>query len=181
MAETNDNKPKRKKKKMSPNSLANLISFADMTKEDLAAVQLKGKQTQAKKRREKMALQKCMRTLLEMDVKDDDKREMLKQMGFEDDEMSNYALVVASLLTGAVNGNVLAVKEIKEMSTELDSFEESGTTASQQVVININGVGNAYEPNDDDEQAIRDAEDDSDTADDDDDWGNEIYGEDNEG
>lgn len=179
MAETNDNKPKRKKRKMSPKSLANLISFADMTKEDLAAVQLKGKQTQAKKRREKMALQKCMRTLLEMDVKDDDKREMLKQLGFEDDEMSNYALVVASLLTNAVNGNVFAVKEIKEMSTELDSFEESGTTASQ-VVININGVGDAYEPNEDDEKAIRDAEDDSDFDDDDDDWGDEIYGEDNE-
>ena len=76
--------------------------------------------------------------------------------------------------------NVTDVKEIKEMSTELDSFEESGTTASQQVVININGVGDAYEPNEDDEKAIRDAEDDSDFDDDDDDWGDEIYGEDNE-
>lgn len=172
-----NNEPKKKKRKVSQKSLDNLISFRDMTPEDLAAVQMKGKAAQAKKRREKMALQKCMRTLLEMDVKDDDKRDMLRQLGFADEDMSNYALVATSLLTGAMSGNILAVKEIREMSKELDSFEDTGTTASRHVVININPIGQAYTPNEDDEKAIRDAENDSDVSvDDDDDWGNEIYG-----
>ena len=167
---------KKKKRKMSPNSLNNLIRFNDMTKEDKKAIQRKGKIAKQKKRHERMQLQKCLRTLLEMDVADADKRDMLIALGFSNDELTNHSLVVTSLLESAVNGNVLAIREIANMQKDLDEFEDGNSQQSQQIIINVNSVGNAYEMTEDDEQAIRDAADEENTgADDDDDSPEDTY------
>lgn len=159
-----DTGKKKKKRKVSQNSLNNLIRFNDMTKEDMKAIQMKGKIAKQKKRHERMQLQKCLRTLLEMDVADSDKRDMLRALGFSDDELTNHSLVVTSLLESATNGNVLAIREIANMQKDLDEFEDGNSQQSQQIIINVNSVGNAYEMTDDDEQAIRDAEDDENTG-----------------
>ena len=167
---------KKKKRKMSPNSLNNLIRFNDMTKEDMKAIQMKVKIAKQKKRHERMQLQKCLRTLLEMDVADADKRDMLLALGFNNDELTNHSLVVTSLLESAVNGNVLAIREIANMQKDLDEFEDGNSQQSQQIIINVNSVGDAYEMTDEDEQAIRDAADEENTgADDDSDSQEDTY------
>lgn len=171
-----DTGKKKKKRKMSPNSLNNLIRFNDMTKEDMKAIQMKGKIAKQKKRHERMQLQKCLRTLLEMDVADADKRDMLLALGFSNDELTNHSLVVTSLLESAVNGNVLAIREIANMQKDLDEFEDGNSQQSQQIIINVNSVGDAYEMTDEDEQAIRDAADEENTgADDDSDSQEDTY------
>lgn len=137
---------------------------------------MKGKIAKQKKRHERMQLQKCLRTLLEMDVADADKRDMLLALGFSNDELTNHSLVVTSLLESAVNGNVLAIREIANMQKDLDEFEDGNSQQSQQIIINVNSVGDAYEMTDEDEQAIRDAADEENTgADDDDDSKEDTY------
>ena len=107
---------------------------------------------------------------------DADKRDMLLALGFSNDELTNHSLVVTSLLESAVNGNVLAIREIANMQKDLDEFEDGNSQQSQQIIINVNSVGNAYEMTEDDEQAIRDAADEENTgADDDDDSPDDTY------
>ena len=54
------------------------------------------------------------------------------------------------------------------MQKDLDEFEDGNTQQSQQIIINVNSVGDAYEMTDEDEQAIRDAADEENTGVDDD-------------
>lgn len=61
------------------------------------------------------------------------------------------------------------------MQKDLDEFEDGNSQQSQQIIINVNSVGDAYEMTEDDEQAIRDAADEENTGADDDNSPEDTY------
>lgn len=137
----------------------NLVSFADRTPEERSAIARKGAEARAKKKRETMALQKCMHTLLMMPISKnrDKQKKLLREFGFEDADLTNKTLLMVALFQKGLQGDVSAIKETVDMMDKLDMFQKSGELTSN-VTINLMPVGQSYVPNAEDEKEIKAAE-----------------------
>lgn len=121
-----------------------LIPLNQRTPEERRRIGAMGAAKREANKREKMTLQKCMRTLLELDVNSKKKREILESFGLHDEQINNKALLMVALFQKGVKGDVQATKEIINMMDKLDMFEDTGKL--QQVVnINLVSCGDDFE------------------------------------
>lgn len=144
--------------------------------EERRAIAQKGVEARAKKKNERMALQKCMRTLLNLNVTNEKQKQLLRQIGIEDSDLTNQTLLMVALFKKGTMGDVSAIKEIVEMIDKLDMLEHTGKVTSN-ITINLVSKGDVYKPNEKDERDIWNAENESEWLDeeDDDEWGNDVY------
>ena len=164
-----------------PYADGNLISLADRTPEERKRISQMGVEAKKKKKEQNMALQNCMRQLLEMKTNKDKQKQILRDFGFTDEELTNRSLLMVALFQKGLTGDVSAIKEITDMMEKLEMFESTGKKVASNVTINLVTTGETYQPNEKDEQEIWDVENstewmDEDESDlDDDDWGTDIY------
>ena len=167
-----------RKKGRAPRSYVegNLVNLKDRTPEERREIALKGVEARRKKKEQNMALQNCMRQLLEMKTNKDKQKQVLRSFGFTDEELTNRSLLMVALFQKGLTGDVSAIREITDMMDKLDMFENTGKVTSN-VTINLVATGETYQPNEQDEQDIWDAENSTDWMEDEDeeDWGNDIY------
>lgn len=156
----------------------NLIPLNKRSPEERKRIAMMGVEARRKKKEQNMALQNCMRQLLEMKTNSDKKKQVLRAFGFSDEDLTNRALLMVALFQKGLTGDVSAIKEITDMMDKLDMFENTGRVTSN-VTINLVAKGETYQPNEADEQEIWDAENNTDwmeeeTADEEE-WGDEVY------
>ena len=163
----------------------NLIPLNQRSEEEKMRIIRKGVETRKKKREERLALQKTMRTLLSMEVNNKKQREILISQGFsENDEITNKMLLVTALYRKAIMGDTKAIREIIRMMDKLDLFEETGKhTSDNNITINITPVGEEHYETEQEEQDIWKAEngipleplDEENDEWDTDGWGDDVY------
>lgn len=163
------------------------FGFQNRTPEERKEFARKGVKARMKNAYEKLHLQRCMKTLLEMDVPEEQHREILKKFGYYGHEDQNNAtLLMVALFRKGLSGDVSAIREITDMMDKLDVYHET-KRVQQEVNIFIQPVGRQYVPNEKDEEEIRRAEQ-NETEEDDmeedwgvdleeavEDWGTEVY------
>ena len=144
--------------------------------EERRAIAQKGVEARAKKKNERMALQKCMLTLLNLNVTNEKQKQLLRQIGIEDSDLTNQTLLMVALFKKGTMGDVSAIKEIVEMIDKLEMLEHTGKVTSN-ITINLVSKGDVYKPNEKDEQDIWNAENESEwlEEEEDDEWGNDVY------
>lgn len=156
----------------------NLIPLNKRSPEERKRIAMMGVEARRKKKEQNMALQNCMRQLLEMKTNSDKKKQVLRAFGFSDEDLTNRALLMVALFQKGLTGDVSAIKEIIDMMDKLDMFENTGRVTSN-VTINLVAKGETYQPNEADEQEIWDAENNTDWMDeetaDEEEWGDEVY------
>lgn len=156
----------------------NLIPLNKRSPEERKRIAMMGVEARRKKKEQNMALQNCMRQLLEMKTNSDKKKQVLRAFGFSDEDLTNRALLMVALFQKGLTGDVSAIKEITDMMDKLDMFESTGRVTSN-VTINLVAKGETYQPNEADEQEIWDAENNTDwmeeETDDEEEWGGEVY------
>lgn len=158
----------------------NLIPMNQRTPEERRLIGLKGAETRRKKKEEKMQLQKCMRTLLNLPPKSGKRMKIMEEYGFEKGEATNKTLLMVALFQKGLTGDVQAIKEITQMMDKLDMFEDTGKVQGN-ITINLIPQGDVYIPNEQDEQDIWDVENNTEwmekgEADQvEDDWGDDVY------
>lgn len=156
----------------------NLIPLNKRSPEERKRIAMMGVEARRKKKEQNMALQNCMRQLLEMKTNSDKKKQVLRAFGFSDEDLTNRALLMVALFQKGLTGDVSAIKEITDMMDKLDMFENTGRVTSN-VTINLVAKGETYQPNEADEQEIWDAENSTDwmeeETDDEEEWGDEVY------
>lgn len=158
-------------------------NFKNRSKEEMAEIVRKSKEARKRNKTEQMELQKCMKTLLTMEVRGNNQREVLRKFGFTDEQITNKTLLMVALFQKGITGDVGAIKEIVNMMEKLDMFNTSGKVQSN-VIINLMPVGEQYQPNEKDEQDIWDVENSSEWMEEEKntewntdagDWGREVY------
>jgi hypothetical protein len=165
-------------------------NLKNRTPEERKAFAKKAAETKKKNKQEKLALQKVMRTLLSMRVSSDKQKQVLKQIGFEDAELTNKTLLMTALFKKGLTGDVSAIKEITDMMDKLELFESGKDVRQQPVIINLVPTGEPTPITEQDEKDIWKAENgipltdtknmeewDTDDSEiwNEDDWGNEVY------
>lgn len=134
-----------------------LISLADRTPEERSAIARKGVEARKKKKEEKMQLQRCMRALLMMKTKKPAQMKVLRDFGFDDEDLTNKTILMVALFQKGLTGDVSAIREIITMMDKLDMFENTGELTNN-VVINLLPVGDTFTPSPEVEQEIRGVE-----------------------
>lgn len=74
-------------------------------------------------KRRKKTMRELAQALSVAEIKDERARKSLKQLGFEDEELTNNALVVGSVLKAATKGSIAAVDKWEQMIAQ-DDIEE---------------------------------------------------------
>lgn len=149
-----------KKKKM-PANFETCIrgkQLQDRTVEERKRIAQMGVEARRKKKEEKMALQKCMRTILGLKPNSTKKKQILKDFGIEDEDITNKALLMVALFQKGISGDVTAIKEVINMIDKLDIYENTGKIQSNEIVINIEPVGETKYLTKAEEQEIWDIE-----------------------
>lgn len=133
-------------------------NLKNRTPEERKAFAKKGAETRRKNKEEKLALQKVMRALLSMRVSSDKQKQVLKQIGFEDAELTNKTLLMTALFKKGLTGDVSAIKEITDMMDKLELFESGKDVRQQPVIINLVPTGESTPITEQDEKDIWKAE-----------------------
>lgn len=161
------------------------------TPEERHEIAMKGVEARRRnkeKRALKQTMRETMRDLLTLDINTKEQKEILKKMGFAEEELNNQTLLMVSLFRSGLKGDIGAIKAIQEMMDDLNMREER--QEQQSVVINIipkaakvSVQQEEHKPaNDDDvweqeEQEIVEVKPEEWDVDGDleDDWGNDVY------
>lgn len=85
--------------------------------------QSKGGKASGEARRKKKSLRELAQTIANAELKDEHTKANLKKLGFEDDELTNNALIVGGVLKAATKGNIAAVDKWEQMIS-VDSANE---------------------------------------------------------
>ena len=176
----------------------NLVNLRDRTPEERSRIAKMGVEARRKKKEERekekkdtLILQRCMRSLLNMQCRKTEQKEIIRSFGFSAEETVNKTLLMITLFQKGLTGDVPAIREIIGMMDKLEMFEETGELTGN-VVINLVPVGQSYVPNEEDEEEIkavenydpfsegaelleRDEEESWDVDMSDDEWGEEVY------
>ena len=93
----------------------NLIPINKRTKSEQRELHKKGGISSGKTRRRNKSMKDAMNKLLSLDVSDNNKQ-VLKQLGLEENDMNNQMLVMVSAFQKAVNGDVQAMNFIANIT-----------------------------------------------------------------
>lgn len=110
--------------------------FRSRTPEEMAEIQRRAKEARQKKCAARKAMREQLSVLLKMDVTDREQKEMLREMGVEDEEMCNQMVLMVALFKKGAKGDVAAIKQIDDMTNGVVPEQ------SQPIVINIKGTSN---------------------------------------
>ena len=105
--------------------------FRSRTPEEMAEIQKKAAETRRKKCAARKAMREQLSMLLKMDVSDVEQKQMLKDMGLDDEEMCNQMVLMVALFKKGAKGDVAAIKQIDDMTNGIVPEQ------SQPIVINI--------------------------------------------
>lgn len=165
--------------------------FRSRTPEERREIALKGVEARKRnkaKREMKKTMRETMKDLLTLDISTKEQKEVLKKMGFAEEELNNQTLLMVSLFRSGLKGDIGAIKAIQDMMDDLNMREEKAE--QQSVIINIMPKAakvkvqekEEQKRNEDDdvweeqEQEIVDVNpEDWDIDGDMDDWGNDVY------
>lgn len=153
----------------------NLINVAKLPPEQRKEFAMKGVEARRKKKEERMQLQACMKRLLALKSNKPKQKEIMKQFGFEDEDLTNQTLLMVALFQKGLTGDVGAIKEIVDMMDKLD-MSRSGKT-EQIVQINLVTQGQEYEQTEEVEKEIWDVEQNDDWMEEEatDEWETDVY------
>lgn len=112
--------------------------FRSRTPEERREIAMKGVEARKRnkeKRALKQTMRETMRELLTLDINTKEQKEILRKMGFEEEELNNQTLLMVSLFRSGLKGDIGAIKAIQDMMDDLNLREEK--QEQQSVVINI--------------------------------------------
>lgn len=116
-------------------------NFRNLPEDKLKEISAKGVAKRKENREQKLALQECMKALLSAKVTTQKQRNILKEYGFEKEQLQNQQLLMVALFRKGITGDVSAIKEIREMVTELGLDEEKEEQKQTGVTINLIAKG----------------------------------------
>lgn len=112
--------------------------FRSRTPEERREIALKGVEARKRnkaKREMKKTMRETMKDLLTLDISTKEQKEVLKKMGFAEEELNNQTLLMVSLFRSGLKGDIGAIKAIQDMMDDLNMREEKAE--QQSVIINI--------------------------------------------
>lgn len=95
--------------------MANEQNLRSLSTKEAREIGSKGGKASVQSRKRKKTMKEAMNLLLSKDVSDGNKQ-VLKQLGLEENDMNNQMLAVVSLFQSAVNGNVAAMRLIADIT-----------------------------------------------------------------
>ena len=98
----------------------NLIPFNKRTESEQREIARSGGKASVQSRRKKKALKDCMKQLLSLPVDNEEIREYLAVMGFDEEDADNRMMMTIGLFRAAAAGNVPAFRETRELIGEID-------------------------------------------------------------
>ena len=109
----------------------NLIPFTnEQSREEAKKNGAKGGKKSGEVRRQRKAFKEQMELLLSLPVKNEEYRTYMENLGIDEDNMDNQMLIVMSIFTKAMKGDLEAFREIKELMNDMGT-----NTNSDRVVI----------------------------------------------
>ena len=108
----------------------NLIPFSKRSESEARENGAKGGKKSGAVRRQRKAFREQMELLLSLPVKDDEKRAFMANLGIDEDNMDNQMLLMMSVFSKAMKGDLEAFREIKGVINDMGS-----TSASDRVMI----------------------------------------------
>lgn len=116
-----------------PKAVENLISFDKMDKEKHLELSKKGGQAAQKKLRKRKATKEAVDALLSSKIKKEGLINKLKEMGIEDDELTNQMALVVKVYTLAMSGNMNALQFLLK-GFELSELEKENIKLRKQTL-----------------------------------------------
>lgn len=101
---------------MGKGGINNLIPNSQRTPEELRAMTVKAGKASGVARRKKRNMRECLEILLSLDVKSDKARAVMKQMGIEDEDMTNEMALMVSMLNKALKGDKGCAEYVRDTS-----------------------------------------------------------------
>lgn len=95
------------------------------TREEHSRDSRKGGQRSAEVRRQRKAMREQMELLLSLPVKDAKNKAFMEQLGIDEDNMDNQMLLVMSVFSKAMKGDLEAFREIKGVINDMGSNNTS--------------------------------------------------------
>lgn len=112
-------------------------NFSNLSEEKKREIAMKGVEARKEKMKARKAMKEQLEVLLSLDVKSTKSRAALKDLGIEDEQMTNQMLLMVSLFKKGLAGDVSAIKQINDMvNSEVDDPQQ----LVQAPIINIVGV-----------------------------------------
>lgn len=144
--------------------------------EERRMIARKSAEVRKRKKYEKMALQKCMSTLLSNQVVSSKEKEILESVGFNQKQMQdNGALLMTVLFKKGLSGDVTAIREIIAMMEKLEHYQETGSLQND-VTINLISAGEIFKMSAEQEKEIEQVQEENFMQNDDlEEWGNDIF------
>ena len=163
--------------------------FQNRTKEEMQEIIKKSLEVRRANHKRKVALQETMRTLLSMPANNSKQKQILKEYGFTDSEITNKTVLMVALYRKGLTGDVAAIREIINMAEKLDLFEDGKKRVNTPITINLVTKGEEHVITQEEQKEIWEAENsiyDTDEPESgewdasqgdilDDDWGNDVY------
>lgn len=94
----------------------NLVPQNERTKEEQREIAIMGGKASGEARRKKKGMKEALKLLLELDVKSPKLREQMKQLGIDDDNLTNEMALMVAQLQKAMKGDVQSANFIRDTS-----------------------------------------------------------------
>lgn len=103
----------------------NLIPFNKRSQSEARENGAKGGKKSGEVRRQRKAIKEQMELLLSLPVKDEKNKSFMQQLGIDEDNMDNQMLLVMSVFSKAMKGDLEAFREIKGVINDMGSNNTS--------------------------------------------------------
>ena len=118
----------------------NLIPNSERTPSELREMTSKGGKASGKSRRKKKSMKKMLETILDMPTRVDDDWELLGAEGisiddFSGEDITNLTIIIVALIRQAKQGNVKAIKEIREIIGENPTFDHKKKMDKEELAL----------------------------------------------
>ena len=103
----------------------NLIPFNKRTESEQREYARQGGKKSGEVRRQRKAMREQMELLLSLPVKDAKNKAFMEQLGIDEDNMDNQMLIIMSVFSKAMKGDLEAFREIKGVINDMGSNNTS--------------------------------------------------------
>lgn len=104
----------------------NLIPFDKRTKTEQRRIASEGGKASGESRRKRKALKESMNTLLDLPISNARDYNKVAKTGIDIEDIDNSQLIVLALFNRAKSGDVMAIKELRNLIGEDDSNKDQG-------------------------------------------------------
>lgn len=117
------------------NNPENIAQHIIRTAEEAREKGARGGRASGAARRKKASLKRAANTILALDVVDPDAREAMIEMGLEDDELTNAAMVSTRMVLRASAGDVRAYEALAKLTLDKDNTVADGTNDDRITLV----------------------------------------------